>query len=90
MNDDWFILIYQSNHAEARDRLAEGLRALGSLTVQTEHNRGEWFVVIECPGTIPALAIHELVMSIDAGAELVDTHCGMLDLVIAPLSRQTT
>ena len=73
----WFILIYQLGDAEAQDHLAAGLNAMGGLIVQTDQNNGEYFVTIECRGHSLALTLHELVMSIDSDAELIDTHSGL-------------
>jgi hypothetical protein len=66
--------------------LADGLRKLGRLAVDTEHNNGDYFVILECPGTVPALTIHELVVTIDTTADLLDTHTGSPDLEIRSLS----
>lgn len=71
---DWFILIYETADAETQERLSCGLKAFGSIIVQTEETQGEYVVIIECPGTVPVLAMHELVMSIDHDAALIDTH----------------
>jgi hypothetical protein len=84
--ESWFILIYQTADAESQTMLADGLRRLGSLTVATEQDNGDYFVILECPGTVPALTIHELVVSIDVSADLVDTHTGSPDLEIRSLS----
>ena len=85
MNDDWFILIYKVDDAEAQDVLAEGLCSLESLTIQAEHNNGDHFVVVECPGSITALAVHELVMSIDSDADLIDTHSSLPGIAFDPM-----
>jgi hypothetical protein len=75
----WFILIYQLADEVAQSRLAAGLRAMGNLTVQTDQDNGEYFVTIECSGHVPALTVHELVMSIDSDAALIDTHAGPVE-----------
>lgn len=85
--ESWFLLIYQTATAESQATLAETLRTLGSLTVATEHNNGDYFVILECPGTVPALTIHELVVTIDASADLIDTHTGSPDVEIHLLSK---
>jgi hypothetical protein len=72
----WFILIYQTVDADGQARLAASLEALGGLVVQTDQNNGDYYVTIEGPGRSPALTMHELVMSIDADAILIDTHAG--------------
>ena len=74
---EWFILTYQLADSHAQTRLAEGLNTLGTLNVQGDQNNGEYFVTIECSGHVPALTIHELVMSIDSDAALIDTHAGL-------------
>ncbi|MFL6091254.1 MAG: hypothetical protein ACJ71Z_14080 [Aeromicrobium sp.] len=77
MNSDaWFILIYSTTDAETQNRLAAELQSLGRLVVQTERRGREHFVLIETAGDVAALTVHELVMSIDPDAELIDTHDG--------------
>lgn len=80
----WFILIYQTVDAEGQARLAASLEALGGLVVQTDQTNGDYFVTIECPGRSPALTMHELVMSLDADATLIDTHGGPKENTHAP------
>ena len=72
----WFILIYQLADEESQTSLAEGLDAMGNLTVHTYQDNSEYFVTVECSGLVPALTMHELVMSIDSDAALVDTRTG--------------
>jgi hypothetical protein len=70
----WFILIYETEDAISTAHLAHELEQLGSLIVQTEDNNDEHFVIVECPSTLPAISMHELVMTIDPQASLVETH----------------
>jgi nitrate reductase NapAB chaperone NapD len=74
MRTGWSILIYQLKNYESQNRLAEGLNTLGNLIVQTDENKGEYFVTIECRDPVSALTVHELVMSIDASTVLIYTH----------------
>jgi hypothetical protein len=73
-NCDWFILIYQVTDADTQASLEQHLNAFGGLVTDTEANRGEFYVIVECPGTLAARTIHELVMTHDAQATLVGTH----------------
>jgi hypothetical protein len=77
----WFILIYQLADEQAQTRLAAGLNAMGNLTVQADQDNGEYFVTVECSGHVPALTMHELVVSIDSDATLIDTHSGTIETV---------
>jgi len=72
----WFILIYETAHADSQELVANELHDLGGLVVQTEQSNGEYFVIVESPETINALTLHEFVLSIDPDVELVDTHRG--------------
>ena len=73
-DDSWFILIYETADAESQAHLAEGLQSLGHMIVDVEQGHDDYFVVVECQDTTPAMTLHELVMAIDADAELVGTH----------------
>jgi hypothetical protein len=73
-DQNWFILIYETADTGAQESLADQLRSLGSMTVETAEDDGQHIVIVENPGTIDALTLHELVMSFDPSAELIDTH----------------
>lgn len=72
----WFALIYKCDDADSQVALAAALRSFGRLTVETTQSNDEYSVVIETDADLAALTVHELVMSIDPHAELVDTHDG--------------
>jgi hypothetical protein len=70
----WFILIYQTADADSQARLAAGLHCLGRMVVGTEEDSDDYFVVVECEDTTPAITLHELVMSFDETAVLSGSH----------------
>jgi len=72
----WFVLIYRCDDADSQLTLASELRSFGRLTIETPQSDDEHFVVIETDADLAALTVHELVMSLDPHAELVDTHDG--------------
>jgi len=74
--DTWFVLIYQSAGAERQQSLATQLRGLGGLVVHTVQDNGEYFVIVRSRRASSAIEHHELVMTFDSEAELVDSHDG--------------
>lgn len=72
----WSILIYSTPDADSQALLATQLRDLGRLVVQTTRSNVDYFVIVETDGDVAALTVHELVMSVEPLAELVDTRTG--------------
>ncbi len=71
-----FTLVYATADVAAQSHLATELGALGRLGVEIKPGDNHFQVVIQNRSEATALAVHELVMSIDSHAELIETHDG--------------